>query len=688
VERAVFEKLSALGLLRVVERHGSQRVELASERLLPVVLASRDKRRAQEEREHAAEREAGIRDQLQRRNRLAFGFGALALIAVVASGIAWMKNRESRQRRVEAQRNERAALNARAEAEKLVDFMLTDLRAKLESVNQLDLLESTVAKAESYFASLPELPNDPEFEFHQARFFELKGIVLRVQNQHSNALANLARAQEIRARLAARYPGEKRWKMELAAGLRQMSVACQAAENREAALSAILQAEKSYREIADEFGDASARDLQVGAASRAGDFFKWLGRNDDARAKLEANEMLAEELAAESPELHPRQENLAMNNSFLGDLLLTIGDADGALKRYRRAYEIFREQLDLKPNDGIRQERVAFSSSRLGSALLKVRQFEEAVLHLRRAAYYTEDMIARSPHNLEMQWDLAFHYETLAIALRHLGRTAEAADADAKGKAARDFIARRKSIVLAAPVAETNTLREAALRKRMSMRFSYAALTNAPTTSHWDWLVALESLGDWLEQNSSVDAAFAFYEQQRVELEPRAANAPDGSLWRWDLAFVLNRLGELRQKQNDYDAALKFYERALSYRREVFLRSPETSRFRRDVISGCEHACNALLSRRQPEQALRHCTDLIELLSTPERASEPGSTYHNYAAKVCLTVIDSTLQLEPALHRQARALASAAARQLQGSSADVDLSAGDRQLLARLRNAQ
>ena len=276
----------------------------------------------------------------------------------------------------------------------------------------------------------------------------------------------------------------------------------------------------------------------------------------------------------------------------------------------------------------------------------------------------------------------------ITSALNLAGRRTAAAEAGAKGRTVIEFIARRESFTPDAHADETSAAREAALRKTLAMRFSYAVLTNAPTTSHWDWLVAMESLGEWLEHSGSPEAALAFFEQQRGPLEARAAATPAGSLWHWDLAFVLSRLGELHRKQNDFDAALDLYEHALTFRREVFARSPETSRFRRDVISACEHVCEILLARRQPEPALRHCEQLLELVSAPERASSPGGTYHDYAAKVCLNVIETTRQLEPSLRNTTRQLASAAERQLLGGATEEDLPVADRQLLTRLRAAR
>ena len=686
-ERARFEHLIARGLLRLVERNGSHRLELASERLAAVAFASRDERRAREERECAASREEAIREQLVRRNRLVLAFGMLALTALIASGVAWLKNREAEQRRIESQQHERSAVRARGEAEKLVDFMLTDLRAKLESENQLALLENTLAKTEAYFASLPELPGDAEFESRKARLFELKGLVQRVEGRHEEALENLGRAQEIRHQLWEKHSAEKRWKADFAHGLTQVALAQSAAKNPEAALTASLEAEKLFREVADEFNDAAARDSQVEAAFRAGDILQALRREDESLAKLTANESIAAKLAAELPDSVRRQDNLALNDSVMGDVLLSKGDIEAALRHYRRSYEVSQRQLELHPTEGFPQSRVAFTSSRLGLALLRAEKFDEAIPHLQRAAYFTEDSVARSPQNLEEQRLLSAHYQNLAQALARAGRDSEAADLNAKRKAVLDVIARRSSFTPISHSSDSTVAHESALRKTVAKRFAYAVMTNAPATSHWDWLVAIEQLGDWIEQNNSADAAFSFYEQQRVELEPRAAIAPTGSLWHWDLAFVLNRLGELHLKQNDFDAALKFYERALAFRRDVFVRSPETSRFRRDVISACEHVCETLLGRRQPEQALKHCEELIELVSAPDRASNSSNTYHSYAAKVCATVIESAVQLEPGLRRRCRALASSAEQQLRGDMPEADFASADQQLLARLRAA-
>ena len=57
-----------------------------------------------------------------------------------------------------------------------------------------------------------------------------------------------------------------------------------------------------------------------------------------------------------------------------------------------------------------------------------------------------------------------------------------------------------------------------------------------------------------------------------------------------ELSFVdaASALLHWDEETNMPRAALDFYERALAMRREVFVRSPETSRFRRDVISACE----------------------------------------------------------------------------------------------------
>src|SRR5688500_13294332 len=100
----------------------------------------------------AAARLAWIRDKPQRRLRR---IAAAALVAVAVLG-AVKYTLDLRRERAAAVAAQQEAERRRGQAEDLVQFMLGDLRGRLEPVGRLDALDGVADKALAYFASLAE----------------------------------------------------------------------------------------------------------------------------------------------------------------------------------------------------------------------------------------------------------------------------------------------------------------------------------------------------------------------------------------------------------------------------------------------------------------------------------------------------------------------------------------------------
>lgn len=103
------------------------------------LAAERRARQAAEEARRALERS------LRRRRLLAAVAGVTALVLAVVSIFA-----------VQAHLARRDADRRRQQAEGLIDFMLDDLRQKLEPVGRLEILDDVGDKALEYFAAVPE----------------------------------------------------------------------------------------------------------------------------------------------------------------------------------------------------------------------------------------------------------------------------------------------------------------------------------------------------------------------------------------------------------------------------------------------------------------------------------------------------------------------------------------------------
>ncbi|TAN54761.1 MAG: TIR domain-containing protein [Betaproteobacteria bacterium] len=105
------------------------------------------------------------------------------------------------QSRVEAQ-------NQRAQAEDLIEFMLGDLRRKLDAVGRLDVLDSVGAKALAYYAKQEAGRLDADALGHRARAMHLIGEMGEQRGHLVEALAAFQSAADTTAQLLARAPSD------------------------------------------------------------------------------------------------------------------------------------------------------------------------------------------------------------------------------------------------------------------------------------------------------------------------------------------------------------------------------------------------------------------------------------------------------------------------------------------------
>jgi hypothetical protein len=92
--------------------------------------------------------------------RIAAGFGVLALLAIGAAGVALVQYRAAEKSKHEAQAAAERATYARREAEKLVEFMVFDLRDKLKPIGRLDLLDDVNHKVDEYYKAFGDQKTD------------------------------------------------------------------------------------------------------------------------------------------------------------------------------------------------------------------------------------------------------------------------------------------------------------------------------------------------------------------------------------------------------------------------------------------------------------------------------------------------------------------------------------------------
>jgi hypothetical protein len=194
-------------LLRIEERLDVRRVELTHDVLCSVVRASRDLRHEREARDEAErqlaaqqEREAETRRTLRRTRRFAIAAGALMLVALASAVFGWINYRRAHQADLAAQQ-------ARADAEKLVGFLIEDFYAELEPTGRVETLGKLAGMAVDYYDGLPPGLLSGQTRLYQGMALVREAGALLAVDQVEAGVASIERArglfEELRASGAA-----------------------------------------------------------------------------------------------------------------------------------------------------------------------------------------------------------------------------------------------------------------------------------------------------------------------------------------------------------------------------------------------------------------------------------------------------------------------------------------------------
>ena len=111
--------------------------------------------------------------------------------------------------RKEAVSQRELAEKARNDAEGLIEFMVFDLRDKLEPIGRLDLLDSVNQRVNDYYQSMATENPSPDILRRQSVALVNNGDVLFAQGRLDDALSAFTSGKDISDKLAAKDPTKK-----------------------------------------------------------------------------------------------------------------------------------------------------------------------------------------------------------------------------------------------------------------------------------------------------------------------------------------------------------------------------------------------------------------------------------------------------------------------------------------------
>ncbi|MDP3295850.1 MAG: TIR domain-containing protein [Nevskia sp.] len=370
------------------------------------------------------------RDLIARNRRLAVLAGLSLGIAAVTVALAFFA--------VLAQRE---AEHSRQQGEELIGFMLGDLRAKLEPLGKLDILDAVGDRATAYFAGL-DRGSDPGPRALAARAKALRqiGEVRFAQGRPADAVETLSAALKLQRDLVAAAPDDNALLFEL--GQTEFWVgyaAWRAGQFDQAEANLIAYQEISQRLVARDPANRSWQIEVAYALNNLAILASERKRNDQALPLFQQVVTLSRSLLKDGPLDAETTSSLLGALSWEGSTLISLGRHDEGLARLGEYAEVLRELIRQQPDDRRQQSKLASALSALGYAAIDAGQPKTALEAAREGTALSEPLVLSDPGNLDYRLCAALHLQIDAIAQFQLRHWSEALASNQRASA--EFLA-------------------------------------------------------------------------------------------------------------------------------------------------------------------------------------------------------------------------------------------------------
>lgn len=395
--------------------------ELSDERAEPLAADARD---AGDGREHARLKIiAGLlgvgfddlrqRDLQTRNRRLGWlAAGSTAMAALTLSLAVWA---------VIAQR---AAEKSRQQGEDLIGFMLGDLRAKLEPLGKLDILDAVGDKAMAYFDQLDNRNLSEAALAARAKALRQIGDVRFQQGRPADAAQAIDAALALNRELSRRHPEDADLQFELGQTEFWVGFAALRAKQLDRAGGHF----EAYRTISQGLVDRDPKNprwqLEVAyAENNLAALSNARVQYDDSLAHARRAALLLEAIELKTDDV---LASLANAYSWQGSALQRLGRLSDALSVLNIQADIARNLAENKPGDMRRKYDLARKLSALGYAALAADDDKTLLTVSRDGSVLAATLVRNDESNDDYRYLLAAHNYIVAGAALRAGHEADA----------------------------------------------------------------------------------------------------------------------------------------------------------------------------------------------------------------------------------------------------------------------
>jgi hypothetical protein len=336
------------------------------------------------------------RETQRRQRRLRYLAAASFAGMTVTSGLAVtavVARDEAREQRNDAQ-------HQRAEADGLVEFMLTDLRKKLEPVGRLDVMDTVGRRAMTYYSAQDPAKLDPDALGRRARALQLVAEVRNLRGDSEGALRAFRQAAATTGELLARDPDDGQRIFDHSQSVFWVGyIAWQRGDlktGREFFGQYLTNAQRLARRD-------SANDAWNGEVGYANQSLGILELDDNQPVKalryFKHGEGVWARLAERVADKREARYNQAQMIAWKADAERRLLDHASALKDRQREAAIYRRLLAADPDDSKAREGLAVAQLRTAQLQMETGSAREAMVNARAGFREIQFLQDRDPSN-------------------------------------------------------------------------------------------------------------------------------------------------------------------------------------------------------------------------------------------------------------------------------------------------
>jgi tetratricopeptide (TPR) repeat protein len=362
-------------------------------------------------------------------------------------------------------------------------------------------------------------------------------------------------------------------------------------------------------------------------SARKGEYFWEIGRETEGLKAFEESLAVALKLAERKSGDSLRQSDLVAAYVRAGNAFRKLGDIRAAEEAYGKAEVVARGNAITRNKNPLvaePQEDLATSYTHLGKLRYETGDHSGALKSFDAALAIVNDLIALDRENSEWQLDLAEILRRIGDIERDLGRTEAALRSYQQGKviiqrlADQDPSNWRWQKELASSFARVGDIHIKASNQKDSLEAYNAAwaiiIKRVEIDGNAKWrsrLVTVErKIGDVLLVGGDRQGAKARYERSLSIARSLVQKTPDSTRYQRDLVSVLDRNGHLRFDAGDHDVAISYYREAAQRARKLLALSKPSVRWQLDLI---------VTLKRLADLGIERAENLAVIVSSYER---------------------------------------------------------------------